>query len=57
MSSLVVDTSTLALEALGDLESADEIPPAIEQLRGAGSAPGRGPRAKAPSLAMRMVTH
>lgn len=55
MSSLVVDTGALALEALGNLESADEIAPAIERLR-------REPRHAAvtgstedASLAMRMV--
>ena len=55
MSSLVVDTSARALEALGNLESPDQIAPAIERLR-------RGPRpatitgrAEDASLVIRMV--
>lgn len=56
MSSLVVDTKTLALQALGDLTSADEIAPALERLREPSGPTAPGRRDDARSLATRMVT-
>jgi hypothetical protein len=53
MSSLVVDTNVLAREALGNLETADQIGPAIERLRRRPEA--AGPSQEPPALAMRMV--
>lgn len=51
MSSLVVDTNVLARAALGELETADEIAPALERLRhdATPSSPDHA------SVAMRMV--
>lgn len=51
MSSLVVDTNALARAALGELETADEIAPALERLRH-DAAPGAPDHT---SLAIRMV--
>ncbi|MGH9083203.1 MAG: hypothetical protein ACRDY3_00380 [Acidimicrobiales bacterium] len=55
MSSLVVDTKTLALEALGDLETADQIAPAVELLRGAPGPAATSDSGRPTSLAARMV--
>lgn len=55
MSSLVVDTTVLARRALGDLETADDISPALERLRGQPPATGAG-GTRTRSLAQRMVT-
>lgn len=56
MSSLVVDTNVLARHALGDLETADEIAPAIRRLREEGGPQGAPTAPERTSLAARMVT-
>ena len=56
MSSLVVDTNVLARHALGDLETADEIGPAIRRLREERGSQGAPTAPERASLAARMVT-